>query len=155
MNARAVSAMIAQVVSPTREPNWTNRAGINPRAAPRRTVSAVITPGGAQKAIASMKDDKNSDIKFSENRPRQSSVYLSLLHIREIPSPQRTRLATTEYYLAVKIQHKFMWRGSQADGIHFVDTLVLDVFFKKVTSKYTTFEQKFMICFQCIQHLSK
>ena len=62
INARPVSAMIAHVVSPTREPNWTNSAGINPRAAPRRTVSAVITPGGAQKAMARTNDDKNNDM---------------------------------------------------------------------------------------------
>jgi hypothetical protein len=59
INAKPVSAMSAQVVSPIREPNWTNYAGPNPRAAPRRTVSAVTTPGGAQKAIA----NKNEEIK--------------------------------------------------------------------------------------------
>ena len=48
-------------------------ARINPRAAPRRTVSAVITPGGAQKAIARKKDERKSDISFmgkAEGRPR-------------------------------------------------------------------------------------
>jgi hypothetical protein len=56
--------MMAQVVSPTSDPNWTNKAGIKPRAAPRRTVSAVITPGGAQNAIARIKDEMKSDIFF-------------------------------------------------------------------------------------------
>src|SRR5215207_2169775 len=81
INARPVSARIAQVVSPTREPNWTNRAGMNPRAAPRRTVSAVITPGGAQNAIARMKDDKNNDIDVLQtDRGMPRSVLLQLFH---------------------------------------------------------------------------
>jgi len=62
MNASPVKAMIAQVVSPIREPNWTNNAGKKPRAAPRRTVSAVTTPGGAQKAIARTNDEIKSDM---------------------------------------------------------------------------------------------
>jgi hypothetical protein len=37
---------------------------MNPRAVPRRTVSAVITPGGAQKAIASTNDEMNNDMIF-------------------------------------------------------------------------------------------
>src|SRR5215213_5872303 len=60
--ARPVKAMMAQVVSPTREPNWTKSAGRNPRAAPRRTVSAVTTPGGAQNAMARKKDEMKRDI---------------------------------------------------------------------------------------------
>ena len=77
MTARPVNAMIAQVVSPTSEPSCTNNAGINPRAAPRRTVSAVITPGGAQKAMASMKDDRNSDIRsYGKSRGATSAFQL-------------------------------------------------------------------------------
>src|SRR5688500_4036504 len=67
--ARPVRAIIAQVVSPTREPNWTKSAELNPRAAPRRTVSAVTTPGGAQKAIARTNEDRKSVIWLWE-RPR-------------------------------------------------------------------------------------
>jgi hypothetical protein len=55
---------MAQVVSPTKEPNWTKSAGKNPRAVPHRIVSAVTTPGGAQKAMAKINDDRNRDIGF-------------------------------------------------------------------------------------------
>ena len=61
-NASPLKAMIAQVVSPTSEPNCTNNAGTNPWAVPRRTASAVMTPGGAQNAMARMKDEKKRDI---------------------------------------------------------------------------------------------
>src|SRR5688572_7172862 len=67
--ARPVRAIMAQVVSPMREPNWTKSAGRNPRAAPRRTVSAVTTPGGAQKTIARTNEERKSVISLWE-RPR-------------------------------------------------------------------------------------
>jgi len=76
--ASPVNAMIAQVVSPTSEPNCTNNAGTNPRAAPRRTVSAVMTPGGAQKAMARIKDEIKSDMISLEYRPRETSVCIFL-----------------------------------------------------------------------------
>ena len=41
---------------------------------------------------------------------------------------------------------------AQADSIHFMDTLVLDIFFKKVRSEYTTFEQELMVRFERIQY---
>src|SRR5687768_4330748 len=89
MNARPVRAMIAHVVSPTSEPNWTNSAGINPRAAPRRMVSAVTTPGGAQKAIARTNDEIKRDIVFR----RQTEVFLGLsllLHFRHCEEGARS-----------------------------------------------------------------
>ncbi len=64
-NANPVNAINDQVVSPTSEPNCTNKAGRKPRAKPRRIVSAVIIPGGAQKAIPRIKEETASDIIFS------------------------------------------------------------------------------------------
>jgi len=51
---------------------------MNPRAAPRRTVSAVITPGGAQNAMARKKDEMKRDIIFR----RQTEVLLGLSFLR-------------------------------------------------------------------------
>src|SRR5512147_3106876 len=80
--ASPVKAMIAQVVSPTSEPNCTNNAGRNPRAAPRRTVSAVITPGGAQNAMARTNDEKNNDMRFDgTDRGIPRSVRNSFLYL--------------------------------------------------------------------------
>lgn len=64
-------ASMAQAESPISDPIWTRSAGQNPRANPRRRVSAVTTPGGAQKAMASTKDEKKRDISLWE-RPRLS-----------------------------------------------------------------------------------
>src|SRR5687767_1664377 len=107
MNARPVRAMIAHVVSPTSEPNWTNSAGINPRAAPRRTVSAVMTPGGAQKAIARTNDEIKRDIVFR----RQTEVFLGLsllLHFRhceegELPGDTCTPLRSVQCGCAIPL----------------------------------------------------
>ena len=46
--ASPVNAITAQVASPRTEPICTNQADQNPCDIPRRTVSAVTTPGGAQ-----------------------------------------------------------------------------------------------------------
>ncbi len=180
---------MAQVVSPIREPNWTNKAGRNPRAVPRRTVSAVTTPGGAQNAIARKKDEMKSDISLWE-RPR-IDLGLSVLlfysiviamsgalasprsnllpNMRSVPASALATLApgahlpwyglsrtvpgsagVTERYLAVKIQHIFMWSWAQANGIHFMDALVFDIFFEEVRCEYTAFEQEFMIRFESV-----
>src|SRR5688572_9255119 len=108
MNARPVRAMIAHVVSPTSEPNWTNSAGINPRAAPRRMVSAVTTPGGAQKAIARTNDEIKRDIVFR----RQTEVFLSLsllLHFRHREEGARSVPATlhSTAFGAVRMSNPF------------------------------------------------
>ena len=65
------------------------------------------------------------------------------------PPPSQYR-----HQLAVKIQHKFMRSGAQADGIHFMDALVLDVLFEQVGGEYTAFEQEFVIGFERIQHFA-
>jgi hypothetical protein len=72
------SANIAQTESPISEPTWTRSAGQNPRSNPRRTVSAVTTPGGAQNAMAKANDERNRDIRFYDKgrgqpRPFNSS----------------------------------------------------------------------------------
>src|SRR5262245_29705760 len=174
--ASPVKAMIAQVVSPTREPNCTNSAGINPRAAPRRTVSAVTTPGGAQKAIARKNDEMKSDICFLEDRPRCFSVchflfcrceegrarrhlhrtafgavqVSNLLIKDEIASPYRAR--NDIHSLAIKIQCKFVRGWAQANSIDFMNSLVLDVFFQKVCGEHTTLQQEFVISFERVQY---
>src|SRR5258706_7353391 len=57
--------------------------------------------------------------------------------------------------LAVKIHGKFMRSWAQANRVHFVDTLVFDVFFKKVLGKDIALEQEIVIGFKRIQHFAK
>src|SRR5215203_3619481 len=132
-NASPVRAINAQVVSPTREPNCTNSAGTKPRAAPRRTVSAVTTPGGAQKAMARIKDEINK-VMFLEYRPRD---YLGLYGRAERPAGLRRNrfydyTCGTLCELAIKVQSEFVRGRADADRVNFNLALVADVSLEQI-----------------------
>src|SRR5689334_17082355 len=57
--------------------------------------------------------------------------------------------------LAVKIHRKFVRGWAQANRIHFVDTFVLDIFFKKVLGKDITLKQEIVIGLKRIQDFTK